>query len=431
MRKQIGARGSRVYFFLAGRWARAAELAAAAARIGAGATEIRALLITGGSLYPKYWEKITQDFTKKTGVTVKYDLLEFTPMTSKEVTLGAARSAEYDVYSTHTAQIGSFFNYFEPLNKYFDASDLADFFPVSIKYLTDPKTGHIAAIPRNVDARVQYYRKDMYDAKGLKPAGTWDELIDVSQKLTGGGHYGLVVPGQGDPAQRTFADLLWQAGGEWVDDKNKPSFNSAEGIKALTFYRDLILKYKVTPPDAVSYQWDENSSEFSSGAVYDTFDWPGAFASLSDPSTSKVVGKWSTAPYVKDKTAVSCAVSHAMALNSRSSKKDAAVEFIKFTVGPEAQQLNFDEFTNFPSRQSIAKQVVAAAKGDQAVWLGQLQTTIANGKEWPKLPGFSKVCTIMYGAIEKALSNQASPTDALNQAASDSLDAMTQAGAFD
>jgi ABC-type glycerol-3-phosphate transport system substrate-binding protein len=278
---------------------------------------------------------------------------------------------------------------------------------------------------------VQYYRKDMYDAKGLKPAGTWDELIDVSQKLTGGGHYGLVVPGQGDPAQRTFADLLWQAGGEWVDDKNKPSFNSAEGIKALTFYRDLILKYKVTPPDAVSYQWDENSSEFSSGAVYDTFDWPGAFASLSDPSTSKVVGKWSTAPYVKDKTAVSCAVSHAMALNSRSSKKDAAVEFIKFTVGPEAQQLNFDEFTNFPSRQSIAKQVVAAAKGDQAVWLGQLQTTIANGKEWPKLPGFSKVCTIMYGAIEKALSNQASPTDALNQAASDSLDAMTQAGAFD
>jgi ABC-type glycerol-3-phosphate transport system substrate-binding protein len=120
-----------------------------------------------------------------------------------------------------------------------------------------------------------------------------------------------------------------------------------------------------------------------------------------------------------------------MALNSRSSKKDAAVEFIKFTVGPEAQQLNFDEFTNFPSRQSIAKQVVAAAKGDQAVWLGQLQTTIANGKEWPKLPGFSKVCTIMYGAIEKALSNQASPTDALNQAASDSLDAMTQAGAFD
>ena len=181
-----------------------------------------------------------------------------------------------------------------------------------------------------MDARVQYYRKDVYDAHGLKPAVTWDDLIHVSQTLTGGGHYGLVVPGQGDPAQRTFSDLLWQAGGEWVDENNKPSFNAAPGIEALTFYRDLIQKYKVTPPDAVSYQWDENSSEFSSGAVFDTFDWPGAYATLSNPATSKVVGKWSTAPYIRNKQAISCAISHAMALNSLSKKKDAAVEFIKY-----------------------------------------------------------------------------------------------------
>src|SRR5579872_5091359 len=77
---------------------------------GAEATEIRALLITGGELYPKYWEKIVQDFKAKTGVSVKYDLLEFTPLTSKVVTLSAARSNEYDIYSTHTAQIDAFFN---------------------------------------------------------------------------------------------------------------------------------------------------------------------------------------------------------------------------------------------------------------------------------------------------------------------------------
>lgn len=102
-----------------------------------------------------------------------------------------------------------------------------------------------------MDARVQYYRKDVYDAHGLKPAATWDDLIHVSETLTGDNHYGLAVPGQGDPAQRTFSDLLWQAGGEWVDESNKPSFNAAPGVEALTFYRDLIQKYKVTPPDAV------------------------------------------------------------------------------------------------------------------------------------------------------------------------------------
>ena len=93
---------------------------AAPASPRAEATEIKALLITGGPLYPKYWEKIAQDFKKQTGITVNYDLLEFTPLTSKIVTLGAARSGLYDVYSTHTAQIGSFFNYFAPLNEYFN-----------------------------------------------------------------------------------------------------------------------------------------------------------------------------------------------------------------------------------------------------------------------------------------------------------------------
>ncbi len=74
--------------------------------------------------------------------------------------------------------------------------------------------------------------------------------------------------------------------------------------------------------------------------------------------------------------------------------------------------------------------MVAAAQGQQAEWLAQLEATIATGKEWPKLPGFSKVCTLMFAAIEQALSNQMSPEDALNQAAKEALQVMTQAGAY-
>jgi ABC-type glycerol-3-phosphate transport system substrate-binding protein len=162
-----------------------------------------------------------------------------------------------------------------------------------------------------------------------------------------------------------------------------------------------------------------------------SFDWPGAFATLSNPETSKVVGKWATAPYIRNKAAISCAISHAMALNSLSKRKDPAVEFIKYTVSPEAQLLNFNEYSNFPSRMSVAKQVVAQASGAKAEWLSQLEQTIATGKEWPKLPGFSRVCTLMFSTIERALSNQATPEDALNQAAAEALQIMTQAGAYD
>ena len=217
------------------------------------------------------------------------------------------------------------------------------------------------------------------------------------------------MPGQGDPAQRTFSDFLWQAGGDWVDEKNMPAFNSAEGIQALTFYRDLIHKYKVVPSDAVTYQWTENTSEFASGAVFDTFNWPSTYAILSNPDYVQGRGQVGDRAICPQQHRDSCAVAHAMALNSLSKKKDAAIEFIKHVVSGDSQMLAFQQFTYFPSRQAVAQNVISSAQGQQAAWLGQLQKTIANGKEWPKLPGFSKVCTLMFGAIERALSNQMSP----------------------
>ena len=91
--------------FLAATTAVAAGSLAAPWVARAQAAEVKALLITGGALYPKYWESIVKDFTAKTGIKVSYDLLEFTPLTSKVITLSAAGSDQYDVYSTHTAQI--------------------------------------------------------------------------------------------------------------------------------------------------------------------------------------------------------------------------------------------------------------------------------------------------------------------------------------
>jgi ABC-type glycerol-3-phosphate transport system substrate-binding protein len=395
---------------------------------GGNATEINALLITGGDRYPKYWETVTNAFKQQTGVTVKYDLLQFTPLTSKEITLAAARSTQYDVYSTHTAQIGAFFPHFEPLNNHFSASDLEDFFPVAIKYLTNPANGELAAIPRNMDSRTQYYRTDLYEKSSLRPAKTWDELIDVGQKLTGGGQFGLVLPGQGDPAQRQFADFLWQAGGEWLDDGNNVTFNSPEGVEALTFYRDLIKRYEVVPGDAVTYGWNENSAGFSNGTCAAVFDWPGAYASLGDPSLSKVSDTFATAPLTSHKTAVSCAISHALAINKYSRKKDAAAEFLKFTVTPQALLDQYAEFKNYPSRVSTAEQVIGQAQGKEQQWLTDLRTTIQNGKEWPKVPGFDKVSTVVQTAVQNALSDQMSPKAALDGAAQESTRILQQAG---
>ncbi len=80
---------------------------------------------------------------------------------------------------------------------------------------------------------------------------------------------------------------------------------------------------------------------------------------------------------------------------------------------------------------SVAQEAIAAAEGQQAEWLQQLSTTIENGREWPKLPGFSRVCTLMFSAIEQVLSDQVSPEDSLNAAAEEAYEIMQRAGAYD
>lgn len=397
---------------------------------GGKVTEINALLVTSGNNYPQYWQRVTSQFQQQTGIKVKYDLLQFTPMTSKEITLAAARSTQYDVYSTHTAQIGAFFAHFEPLNRYFASSELADFFPVSLKYLTNPANGDLAAIPRNMDARTQFYRKDLYQAAGLQPPKTWDDVIDAGTKLSHGGQFGLVLPGQGDPAQRQFADFLWQAGGEWLDDSNNVAFNSPEGVEALTFYHDLIKRYRITPGDAVTYGWTENSAGFSNGTCASVFDWPGAHTTYGSPAQSKVSATFGTSPLPAHKTAVSCAISHALAINRYSKQKDAAAQFIKFAVTPGALTDQYKNFTNYPSRKSVADQVTNAAQGAEQEWLQGLRTTIENGREWPKVPGFDKVSTVVQTAVQNALSDQKSPKAALDDAAQESTRILRQSGAI-
>ena len=342
----------------------ASGIASGIARAASGVTEIKALLITGGPLYPKYWEALTATSRSKTGITVTYDLLQFMPMTARRWSRSAPHAARSMTCLARTPRRSARFQLLRAAEQVFLRLGAGGLLPGGDEVFNRSEDrSNCAAIPRNVDARIQYYRTDAYDAHNLQPAVTWDDLVSVSQALTGDGHYGLVVPGQGDPAQRTFSDYFWQAGGDWVDDKNKPAFNSAEGIQALTFYRDLIQKYKVMPPDAVNYGWNENTSEFASGAVYDTFNWPSHLRDPSNPATSKVVGKWATAPYVKNKTAISCAVSHAMALNSLSKKKDAALEFIKYVVSADAQMLAFQQFTYFPSRAIGRQKVIAIRAG--------------------------------------------------------------------
>ena len=106
------------------------------------------------------------------------------------------------------------------------------------------------SIPLDIHPLVMYYNKDLFKAAGLDPEKAptnREEFVAAAKKLTDSSknQYGYVVPTLW-PNQFIFPTILFQNGGELMKD-GKPNYNSPEAVEALTFYRDLIHKEKVSP----------------------------------------------------------------------------------------------------------------------------------------------------------------------------------------
>src|SRR4029450_8790992 len=101
-------------------------------------------------------------------------------------------------------------------------------------------------IPYDGEVTVQVYRKDLYAAKNLKAADTYEELTANAKALNDPANrmYG--------PALRGFAGAgqnmcLWRAlsrgfGGSW-GSANQIVVNSPEAVRALTWYVDTLTAY--------------------------------------------------------------------------------------------------------------------------------------------------------------------------------------------
>jgi multiple sugar transport system substrate-binding protein len=101
--------------------------------------------------------------------------------------------------------------------------------------------GHYWGVPYNIDIRPIYYRKDLLDAKGIKPPRNWDEFLAAAKAVNDpdNGVFGVVFPaGNFHIAQHFYMSFMFQAGGGILDKDGNLIFGTTAkdaNIKALTF----------------------------------------------------------------------------------------------------------------------------------------------------------------------------------------------------
>ncbi|CAN7212761.1 sugar ABC transporter substrate-binding protein [Caballeronia sp. LjRoot34] len=251
--------------------------------------------------------------------------------------------------------------------------------------------GQLYALPFYVESSMTYYRKDLFDAAGLKMPDqpTYDQIKQFADKLTdkSKGQYGICLRGKAGWGENMafFSTVVNTFGGRWFDEKWQAQLNTPEWHKALTFYSDLLKNDG--PPGASSNGFNENLTLMSSGKCAMWIDATVAAGMLYNKAQSQVADKigFAAAPVAVTPKGSHWLWSWSLAIPKTSKSQDAAKKFATWATSKEYIEL------------------VAKDEGWASVPPGTRKSTYAN-PEYKKAAPFGD---FVLSAIESANPNDA------------------------
>jgi multiple sugar transport system substrate-binding protein len=157
--------------------------------------------------------------------------------------------------------------------------DLADFSEESIEAFN--VDGDYIALPWNLDIRVWYYHKDLFEEAGLEPPESWDEMRAAAERLTAGDRYGLIARSDTGGTHYLYS-LVLNNGGAFFTEDRQSQLSAERNVEAMRFLWDLAADGLVHPASA-GYDADGAQAAFAQGEGAMLLDGPGLKAgALSD-----------------------------------------------------------------------------------------------------------------------------------------------------
>ena len=408
------------------------------------------------------------DFKAAFGFDIKIDTMPYNALQQKTFAELASGSSFYDIMIIDTPWMPALTNKIEPITSMvLDSAasgdlDIQDFiakvFFDTAVYKKDASHQHfdkndaidpaaikaagfdIFGLPMQANVLTLAYRKDLFDdaankaafkaktGKELAVPANWDDFAAVASFFTNPSkrQWGTtLMAGAGDWSTDDFKSLLAGFGGDGhlVNDNFEIMFDSPDGVKALTYYVDLINGKKVTPPGTTSSSWDEVATSFSNGLTAMTMNYHDL----------------ALAPNVKGEVAYAVVPQGAgigphfgtwmLSVNSFSQNKEWAYQAIKWFTSSNVQKKALTKQLH-PTRKSVYTEALkdAAITAKLGNFYDILGKSLAVGAGRPRLSNYGDVDRAIWIAVNNAARGAATPEAALKEAGSQVRDLLKQAG---
>ncbi|WP_413771408.1 ABC transporter substrate-binding protein [Mesorhizobium sp. PAMC28654] len=426
----------------------AASVAASALTASAALSEeITVATVNNGDMI--IMQKLSPEWEKATGNKVNWLVLEENVLRERVTTDIATKAGQFDVLTIggYETPIWGKNGWLAPLNDLgadYDYDDLIA--PVRSGLTVD---GKLYAVPFYAESSFTLYRKDLFDAAGLKmpETPTYDQIKEFAAKLTDKSkeQYGLCLrgkPGWGE--NMAFVGTLVNTfGGRWFDMDWKPQINSPAWKQAIGWYVDAMKQYG--PPGVSSNGFNENQALFASGHCAIWIDATSAAGRVYDPKQSKVADKvaFAKAPVAVTPNGSAWGWAWSLAIPATSKKAEAAKSFVKWATSkayvqrvgetegwvaaPPGTRKSTYASPDYQKAAPFAATVLSAIESADPT--KQTKDPVPyTGIQFVAIPEFQGIGTQVGQAVAAAVTGQQSVDDALDGAQSAVEKTMTEAG---
>ena len=348
----------------------------------------------------KLFLKIVQNFEKDTGIKVEVQRIPFFGMESKILTALATRSTP-DIARIDLGMVAKLATRDGVMEiKNFDTSHIL---PQALKSVE--VNGKLYGIPDQVNCLALFYNKKIFREKEVeKPPDDWKEFLSTAQKLTDTKEK---IYGFGMRSSLWWSLPFFYGFGAKLMSSGRFSLDSPEAIRALTFERDLYLRYKVEAgawkPGAV-----DPDVGFQNGKYAMIFNGPWKIKSLLETNIPFGVALLPKGKYGRP----SPIGGTDMVIFKNTKMYNKAMKFLKYLTSESTQTLWANELGEIPVNvKSMNKMDL-----NKHPYLRIFKEAIKEVVPRPIIPDYQGVENIVNPEIEAALSGKKTPEEALKDA---------------
>lgn len=355
-------------------------------------------------------------------VPIDLPFTKFSTNERKQLLIRALRSknSRIDIFAVDIFWIPRFIKWSEPLTGHFSPQELSGILSYALESCYHDS--ELVALPLYLDIGVMYYRRDLLAAlpdfhklvKRLQQSLTWDEFIALHQRLASHNRPFYLFPADNyEGLMCSFIETL--AGLQDGVSTQVLQVDGAEARRGLGLLVDLVNKYHITPRVVTEFR-EVDVYEFA--LEHDALffrGWPGNLKSYGARFPEKVANiDVAAVPHFRGQPPAAVFGGWNLMISSASTKKSAALKFLKFIAAPETQKMIYNEMGYLPTNQAVYEDSAFVAEHPELCFYRQY---FISGFHRPFAAEYTKISDIVSYYARLAIRQEISVSEALRQAA--------------